>query len=319
MVTGPQLENRIRRFDRQLRHLENDAVKRLDAALKASAARLEREVRTRYLLALTDTADANAAFREARARVLLSQVRSLLTVTNGTPADNVFGQLIREAQRLGLENATEMLSAYQRQALALAANVPTDVLIHATNVSTRLVEIGNARVANNIARLAQHGEEAARKIEASIINGLVSGQGWSKTAREIRHEVGITRYSAERIVRTESITASHQARSEQYRENGVKYAQVAATADDRVCGYCANRAGRVYKLEDVHIPYHPNCRCFAMPWRPEWQELGLTDDDWNAEHRKETIERSEENQRIGPSPSERWQGLDKPPDPVWTP
>lgn len=323
MVNGSTIDRLIRRADKQLNHLEHDAIVRLNESLRESARNLERKVQRLYMQALEDTAGQGAALAEARARVLLQEVRALLTITDGTPADNVFNTLIRESHQVGLDNALAVLEPYQQQMVVLTGSVPVEVAAAATQTSPRLVELGNARVANAKARLIQHGTEAARAIERHVIDGIVRGQGWRKTAREVRREVGITRRAAETLVRTESVTASHNARTIRYRESGVTLATWYSTLDQRVCGYCAAKSGQTFKLEDVYIPAHPSCRCYAAPYREEWQELGLIDNEFLQKHREGAIAKAKEQGHTihynEPSPFERAAGLTKAPEPVWTP
>lgn len=302
MPAGQRLEAILTAFDHDLRRLERNAIARLDSALRLAAKRLEAELRISYLAALQD-ATGSALLREARARILLEQVRGALDLTTGADANSVFAQLVGDSFDLGARNAVDALGVYQASVVGLSSNARLNVAARATQTSRRL---------------AHHGEAFALQAEELIIDGVVRGRSWSKTASELRHAVGTTRHHAESIVRTESVTASDAARREAYRENDVEYVQRMATADNRVCGYCAARAGNVYRLEDAPAALHPNDRCYNAPWRQEWQELGLTDDEWFREHRRETIERSGKEPNYGPAPFERAAGV-TPPEPVWVP
>ena len=303
MPDGRRLEAIVRQLDRTLGTLERDSIRRLDTALRASAVRLENELRALYEAARSSGLTESIAFREARARALLEQVRGGLRITDGAPASTTFDTLARRAYTAGVENAGTMLNAYGT-ATALPTIAPLSVAARATNAT---------------ARLAAHGADFAQKAEGIIIDGIIRGRGFRPTAAELRRETGILRYEAERIVRTETIAAADEARRDTFKEAGVEHVQSMATADDRLCGYCSSRAGKVYKIGDVEVPYHPNCRCYLAPWRKEWQELGLTDDEWAAEHRRKSLDRAMEPPRTGAAPSERWRGLTKAPRPVWSP
>jgi SPP1 gp7 family putative phage head morphogenesis protein len=303
MPDGRRLEALVRQLDRTLNTVEAQAIRRLDSALRASAVRLEDELRRLYTLARDAGVTESIAFREARARALLQQVRGALDVTGPAQGQLAFGELGRAAYAAGSENAARALSAY-----GTTTALPTLAPLAAA-----------ARATNATARLAAHGATFAQRAEAIVIDGLIRGRGFRPTATELRRETGILRYQAERLVRSESIAAADEARRDTYREAGVEHVQSMATMDDRLCGYCANRAGRVYKITDVEVPYHPNCRCYLAPWRKEWQDAGLTDDVWAAEHRRKSLERASEPQKTGPAPSERWRGVERAPTPVWSP
>jgi len=318
MVTGRTIERQVRSLDRQLDGLERAAIRRLDDGLRQAAIQLEQQIATLYRRALEEASGAGAAVAEARARVLLAQARALLTITNGTAAESTFGTLVREVHAASIESAVAALEPYQRQAVAATARLPVDTAVAATRVSTRLTEIGNTRVANAAARLAQHGDKAARAIERHITSGIIQGRGWRRTATDIRREVAITRRSAETIVRTESVIASDTARRDTFTETGVEYVQRIATQDSRVCPYCAARAGNVYRVGEAPAAIHPNDRCYNAPWRREWHELGLTDDAWASEHAEDTVQRLDGKPNSGAAPFEKAEGK-QPPKAIWTP
>jgi SPP1 gp7 family putative phage head morphogenesis protein len=303
MPDGRRLEAIVRELDRSLNRLEAAAIARLDSALRASAVRLEDDLRRLYGPARAASTAESIAFREARARQLLAQVQAGLRLTDATNAATVFNEVASGAYAAGAANAGVALQAYGTTAV-LPTVAPLSVAARATNAS---------------ARLAAHGADFAVKAERIVIDGIVRGRGFRPTAAELRRETGILRHEAERIVRTETVAAADEARRETYAEAGVEYMQHFATADSVVCGYCANRAGRVYKIGEAQVPLHPGCRCALMPWRKEWQDDGLTDDDWAAEHRRKTLERTQDKNRTGAAPSERWRGRETAPEPVWSP
>lgn len=306
MLSGARIERLAREFDRELRRLEATAITRLDAALYRAAQRLEAELRRYYMRTLEEAAlSPNLLLREARARLLLEQVRAALNITAGSQANAAFTELIGDAFDLGERNALTTLALFQQEQVLATAGARLNVAARATQAA---------------ARLEHHGRAFALKAEELVIDGVVRGRGWGRTATELRRETGVTRLQAEMIVRTESVSASHDARVATYEENGVEHATWLAVADQSVCGYCAERSGKTYKLSEVVIPAHPNCRCFAAPYRPHWKELGLTDDDWLHDHHEESVARSKQNPTGSkPSPFERASGMTSAPTPVDAP
>lgn len=322
MVTGAQVERVVRRFDRRLLQLEAEAIGALRTALHQSAAALEEELRRLYRRALEGTSSAGAHIREAHVRQLLAEVRgaqTALALGRDIPVESILTNLQRHATITGAEQALALLTLSEQAIVGLAGGLNVDAILAATRVSSRLTEIGAARVANGTARLLQHTDTAARAIEQHVIDGVTRGQGWSVTARNIRKEVALLDYEAERIVRYESVLASDTARNERYEEAGVQHVRVLATQDLRVCGWCAVSAGRIYKMGELILPRHPNCRCASVPVRPEWVAAGIDDNDWYVQHHRDTLKKAREaGHKIprGPAPSDRWNGLTSPPKPV---
>src|SRR5690554_1615620 len=145
MPSGARLEAMVRSFDRELRRLERSAIVRLDGALRVAAANLERELRRYYGVTLADLqGNRSLLLREARARLLLEQVRAGLDLTSGAQANQVFGQLIGESFDLGARNALEMLSVFQAELVTLSSGARLNVAARATQTSARLAHHGQA-------------------------------------------------------------------------------------------------------------------------------------------------------------------------------
>lgn len=73
------------------------------------------------------------------------------------------------------------------------------------------------------------------------------------------------RNRAETVARTETHIAAGEARERTFRRIGVGFVRYVATADDRVCEFCAPRMGSLYYAGSVKTPLHPRCRCALSP------------------------------------------------------
>src|SRR5690554_785038 len=139
-MTGPQAEALVRRFDRQLRRLENTALAVIRQALRESRAELERELRVLYRRALDGTASAGAPIREAAVRNLLEQTRVLERHLDlrRYPLQAVLSELQRGSMSAGAQQALEALSIAERAVAGLSGAVPVETLAAATAISARL-------------------------------------------------------------------------------------------------------------------------------------------------------------------------------------
>ncbi len=132
-------------------------------------------------------------------------------------------------------------------------------------------------------------------ISRILAQGLADGDGPALLARKIVEAINSTgkdtfaisgttgtRISSLRraiiLARTEIIRAHHLATIQEYRNWGVEGIVVKGewktAGDDRVCSKCAELEGRVYTLDEIEnmIPYHPECRCIALPFIEELQK-----------------------------------------------
>lgn len=309
----------IDRADAQLLRLEAEHLARLRQVTNSAYARLAAEIRRRWADTLVESEGMTRTFAEARARVLLAQLEPYMraleygNASSGVPS--IMRDVIQLGHQAGLETATELLTAFpaSRQGLVTAT----------ARIDFRAVE---AAVANSQARLARYGEAAIGKIEQAVVDGIVSGRGSQKVARDVREAIrgdahvpdGGLHARAEMIARTELGTAKTDASKQRYAEAGVDLVQWYATLDERTCIYCAARHGNAYRIGDAVVPAHPNCRCYLAPFRPEWVELGLVDVEFWEESRRE-IEKIVPNLSRGPTPFEKAADRKRAPEPVWSP
>lgn len=111
----------------------------------------------------------------------------------------------------------------------------------------------------------------ARKLNKTIGGGL---ELTVKNAAGIPTRTIPPQVRAVALARTEVIRAHHSATVQEYRNWGVEGVKVKAewstAMDDRVCEICAPLEGRIYTLDEIEgmIPFHPNCRCLALPYLP---------------------------------------------------
>lgn len=78
------------------------------------------------------------------------------------------------------------------------------------------------------------------------------------------------------------------------RDRGNSYSRVLASNDEHVCPTCAARNGRVYPTDRLLLPFHPRCRCVAVPvpdeavqeTDPELQDVLLDSERWRDEHNR---------------------------------
>jgi SPP1 gp7 family putative phage head morphogenesis protein len=138
-----------------------------------------------------------------------------------------------------------------------------------------------------------------REISRILAQGIADGDGPRLLARKLTAAINGTglgdlsmrelngrpfmpaRRRAEIMARTETIRAHHQATIQEYRnwavEGVIVVAEFITAGDDRVCQQCNDLAGNgplpcgAYPLDEIEpmIPVHAQCRCIALPFKPE--------------------------------------------------
>ena len=129
---------------------------------------------------------------------------------------------------------------------------------------------------NFSSRLWNASNETWEKVRDELTRAMANGQQPETTNAHLRRILseahnpeargsGGLSYDVERIIRTESAKAATQADLARWREAGVDKVQWHATFEKGTCVHCADRDGRIYKLEEAMLdepPLHPNCRCY---------------------------------------------------------
>lgn len=271
-------------------------------------------------LDLSDTTTRSRVFRELRARQAVAQSKAARDLLSMGRADGPiavdFRAGIREAMQDGVQSATRaaaatgvVTSAEAAAAVAFGARIDLPLLAALTE--------------STITTLDRVSADGVQRLTDEIARGAIRGDGPRATARRARAAVDLTRYEAERIVRTVFMRANNEARHDQFTRLGVDHLQWDATNDARTCQYCAARHGVVWKLTNApRPPAHPHCRCVMLPWRPD-SEPANRGDSYYERTRASMAERLQAEGRTrttatAAAPFERNDGT-PPPKPVWAP
>lgn len=121
-----------------------------------------------------------------------------------------------------------------------------------------------------------------------LSTALIQGRNPREFIPKVRKSFDVTRYQAERLLRTELTRVRIQAQAESYEANGIdEYEYVACGLKD-VCPICKELDKQIFKLKDMEIgenapPRHPNCHCALAPYsdRNEYEKWlnGLANGD----------------------------------------
>ncbi|MBW4692212.1 MAG: DUF3626 domain-containing protein [Lyngbya sp. HA4199-MV5] len=295
----------IDRADKLLQGLEDSAIERVNSALESSYQALEAQILRSY----SQETPGSLMGRE-RAAVLLLQVSDLLQLLNTRSAEDIqqaFEDLLRGAAAQGVTLADDLSRAIANQQLQATANVPIAAIVN--------------QATEGMTRLRNHTEAFADKASTIVTQGLIQGFGTDKIASLLHQQLGVVKARATAIARTESLAASNASAIASYQANGLSLGTWQSTLDSRLCPFCAARNQKIYRLEDIVLPAHVACRCFASPASERWLQLGLIDTKWATDFRAKSLAELR-SQGLEPddgaSPFERANGLDAP-EPVWSP
>ena len=120
-------------------------------------------------------------------------------------------------------------------------------------------------------RIWDNKDALVKHIHQNLTVGIIRGDSVQKMARQLKKDLNVLYYQAERLVRTETNYAMNQGHKKGYEDSGVveKYEFLAAI-DSRTSKLCKDQDGKIYKLKSAVVgknypPLHPNCRSTVIP------------------------------------------------------
>ena len=250
-MTQRQALTLLEQYNREIAGIERQAIDRINSSLDDSYKALEAKLRDKY-----QDYQALSLLPNQQRAVILSDLGELLKVID--PAfEGQLEDLLTRSVAQGGEVAQGMVEALAPDSFARQFNS---------------VPLGAVRVAStqSYQLMLRHGVEFADRSTALIQQSLIQGWGTQKLARELRNELGILKFRAETIARTETIRALNQAALSRYDRTGIEFVQVVAVGKNS-CPLCLGRNGSVYRRPEPRIfPFHPRCRCYVMPYDRSW-------------------------------------------------
>lgn len=111
----------------------------------------------------------------------------------------------------------------------------------------------------------------AKQLKEKLAVAIATGQSLDKTSRDIRERFGVSKYYADRLIRTESNYFHNVATLDSYKAMGIEKFQFLATLDMRTSEVCQHADGKIFKVKDAIVgvnvpPLHPNCRSTIVPY-----------------------------------------------------
>ena len=106
-----------------------------------------------------------------------------------------------------------------------------------------------------------------------LSTGLIAGKNPRELARDIRKTFDVSRYNAERLMRTELARVQIETQKQSFEANDVEQYEFIANGRT-ACPICREMDGQHFSVKDMVIgknapPMHPNCMCSTAAWVDE--------------------------------------------------
>lgn len=195
------------------------------------------------------------------------------------------------------EKLTERVKDTLRKNAAILGPTVMDVADHKADVIVNS-SFHNATFSD---RIWQHQDVLRNELTNVLSNALIAGRNPREFIPDIRKRFDVSRYQAERLLRTELARVQIEAQKESYKAEDIdEYEYIACGLGD-VCDVCRALDGKHFKVSKMVTgenapPMHPNCHCATAPWfdRNEFDEYledpdadDMTFEEWKKQKNQE--------------------------------
>ncbi len=160
------------------------------------------------------------------------------------------------------------MNEYQREAGILGMDVP--------NLDDRTQQLvdGSFHGATWSDRIWKHQKQLRAVLFKVLQTGLIQGKNPRDFVPEIRRNFKVTKYQAERLLRTEFSRVEVGAQLDSIKQAGASEVVFIIANFDDTCDICKKLNGQHFKIKDLEVgvnqpPIHPNCRCSLGPYYGE--------------------------------------------------
>jgi SPP1 gp7 family putative phage head morphogenesis protein len=164
-------------------------------------------------------------------------------------------------------NAAEFLKEAQRRMGVLGNNVIGDT--KKLRTVANIVANSSFRGATFSERIWKDTKAVQKALDKILTQSMIKGSNPKAMASKLADEFGVSKYQADRLLRTEASRMSAGASLISIRNAGYKYFELVTHG---ATDFCLDVAGdSPYLLEDAKVgdnvnPLHPNCRCSTSPF-----------------------------------------------------
>jgi len=283
--------------DKAAKLSEDKLLEELNRYYTDSYIAIEKELNNFYVKYATEN---GLSYNQARKiltpkdiREYSSKIGELKKLYEETKDMNVYLKMQEIGSRANVTRLQSLLDSIDIELIKSANNTQISIEQHLSNMYKRsykqaLEDIGtsnkaiNSRAVKEALSYPWSGRNFSERIwgnKASTMNvlkeaiskGIIQGQSIQKMAKNIMDKEKVSKYNAERLVRTETNFHMTKGHIDGYRESGVvKAVEICVHWDERTCPDCESMDREVIPLNEISYgsnvpPFHAFCRCTVVP------------------------------------------------------
>ena len=283
--------------DKAAKLLEDKLLEELNRYYTDSYIAIEKELNNFYVKYATENglsySQAKKLLKPIEMKSYASKVKELRKLYESTKSEEILLEWQRLGSRANVTRLQSLLDAIDIELIKNTHNVQISLTEHLKDMYKKsykeaLEDVGmsnkviNSRAVKEALSYPWSGRSFSERIwgnKASTMNvlketiskGIIQGKSIQRITKNIMDKEKVTRYNAERLVRTETNYFMTRGHIEGYKESGIIEAlQIDEYIDGRTCSACKNKDGTIVKLSEVIYgdnvpPFHPGCRGTVIP------------------------------------------------------
>lgn len=302
--TADQIQREINGF--YSKYADKEGISIADAKRRIKSADVEEFARKakRYVKEKNFSKQANDEMRLYNATMKINRLE-LLKANIGLELVAGFDELQKYDEEILTERAKEEL---ERQAGILGNTVQNNEKMVSSIVNASFHH------ATYSDRIWMYQAMMKTELDKLLRQGLIQGKNPRQLASHLQKLFGVSKYNAERLMRTELARVQIDAQKQSYEQNN--FEQYMFLALGTACEACLDLDGKHFKVKDMMPgdnapPIHPNCRCATSAymdensyneWLDTYQEHGLSFEEWKQSYGNTVAEKGayvESIKRIG--------------------
>lgn len=185
--------------------------------------------------------------------------------------DSIDMHLIETTHNVQISIEDHLSKMYQRsykEALADAGVKHSEVINHRAIKEVIYYPYAGAMFSD---RIWKNKRSLINFIKKDLTQGIIRGESIQKMGKKLKDRERVTKYQAERLIRTETNYNMTRGHVDGYKDSNLVYGVcVSVAGDERTCQDCIDQENVIVPLRDAVSggtipPFHPNCRCSVYP------------------------------------------------------
>lgn len=216
----------------------------------------------KQLYQATKSEEILAQWKVMSARGNVTRLQSLL--------DGIDIELIKNTQNVQMSITDHLAGTYKRTYKEVLKDVGvTNKVLPQRAIKDALSYPWSGRQFSN--RIWSNKAATMNNIRDTLTKGLIQGKSVQKMGSELRKLEGVSKYQAERLIRTETNFFMTKGHIDGYKDSNIVNAvEVCVSYDERTCADCESLDRTIIKLDEISYgsnvpPFHPFCRCTVIP------------------------------------------------------